>query len=321
MLNLGLDFGVKGNRLTGSIEYYRKSTTDLMSSNVVDPSTGFGSLTYNTANLLGWGVDLTLNSRNLQAGSFSWASNFLFSYNRVIVSKLYAPAALTAGASISSYNEGADLSRIYAFRWAGLNPATGDPMSYVNGQPYTINNSSAFSTMQNQPLSTARYFGSAVPVYFGSLRNTFTYGQLSLSANLMYKLGYYFRRPTADIVNYSGLFLSGKFQGIEYQNRWQKPGDELRTNVPSQVDNSDQTRDIFYQNAEINVLKADHIRLQEINLSYAFTKKYKFIKNPRIYANVNNLGVIWRANKLGLDPDVNDLPNPRTWSFGFSANF
>ncbi|MCX2486791.1 hypothetical protein, partial [Pedobacter sp. MR2016-24] len=65
----------------------------------------------------------------------------------------------------------------------------------------------------------------------------------------------------------------------------------------------------------------DHIRLQEINLSYGFGKKGWFIKNPRVYANVSNLGVIWRANKLGLDPDINDYPNPRAYSLGFSANF
>lgn len=322
ILNLGLDFGLKNNRISGSFEYYRKATTDLLTGNLVDPTTGFSSLIYNTANLLGWGTDFTLNSRNLQAGLFGWSSTFLFSYNRVKIQKLYSPSAFNAGAAVGGgNNEGYDLSRIFGFKWAGLNPRTGDPQGYVNGQPFAVNNSSTYNTITTQSLSSARYFGSAVPVYSGSVRNTITYGALSLSANLLYRLGYYFRRPLSDIVGYTQLFVSGRPQGIEYASRWQGPGDEVKTNVPSQVNSTDQTRDIFYQNSEINVLKADHIRLQEINLSYYLSKKNWFLKNPRIYANVNNLGIIWRANKFGLDPDVNDLPNPRTYSFGFSANF
>lgn len=101
----------------------------------------------------------------------------------------------------------------------------------------------------------------------------------------------------------------------------QKPGDELHTNVPSLTYPASQTRDSFYQLADINVLKADHVRLQEVNLSYLFGKNNWFIKNPRIFVSVSNLGIIWRANKLGLDPDINDYPRPRTYSLGLNANF
>ncbi|MGY0036940.1 hypothetical protein [Pedobacter sp. NJ-S-72] len=95
----------------------------------------------------------------------------------------------------------------------------------------------------------------------------------------------------------------------------------MHTNVPSLTYPVNTFRDAFYASSEINVLKADHIRLQRINLAYTINKKNWFIKNPRIYANVTNLGIIWRANKLGLDPDVFDYPVPRTYSLGLSANF
>jgi len=329
VLNLGLDFGFKNSRISGSLEYYDKKTTDLLTSGQLDPTTGFSVLTFNTASLHGWGTDLNLNSVNMQRGLFNWTTNFLLSYNRVKVTKLYGTSGTSAGQvvniALSSYNEGADLSRLFAYKWAGLDPVTGDPRGYLNGVPVTISSTSEglsnLRNIQNAPSSTATYFGSTVPVYFGSLRNTFSYGQLSLSFNLLYKLGYYFRRPTSDIVSYSALFQDNALQGIEYSRRWQKPGDELITNVPSFTYPTSQDRDNFYYNSEINVQKADHIRLQEINLSYGFGKKSWFIKNPRVYANVSNLGVIWRANKLGLDPDINDYPNPRAYSLGFSANF
>lgn len=323
--NLGIDFGFKNNRVSGSIEYYNKQTKDLITSNILDPSTGFSSLIYNTADMHGWGTDLTLNSLNLKSGLFSWGSNFLFSYNRVKVVRLFTAGAQTAAQVVGgtpAYNEGYDLSRLFAYSWAGLDHITGNPMGYLNGLPKVLSTTADVAAVTNQPIFTAKYFGSAVPVYYGSFRNTFRYGEFSISANFLYKLGYYFRRPVSDLVRYATLFNTNNLiQGAEYSRRWQRPGDEVYTNVPSMTYPGNSARDVFYQYADINVQKADHVRLQEVNLSYSLSKKNWFLKNPRIYANVSNLGIIWRANKFGLDPDINDYPNPRTYAFGFSANF
>lgn len=326
--NIGVDFASQGNRLSGSLQYYRKKTTDLLTNGPLDPSTGYTNLVINTGNLLGKGIDLSLNSLNVQAGQFRWNSNFLFSYNKVKVLKLYNESSDFASAGISgfSYNVGYDLSRVFAYSWAGLDPETGDPRAFLNGVPVAVsgNSNEGYNALQNAPLSSLQYFGSAVPVYYGSFRNTFQYREFSVSANIQYKLGYYFRRPVSQVVSYSQLFSpTGTLQGAEYANRWQKPGDELRTNVPSAVYSSMSTnRDNFYYYSSINVLKGDHIRLQEINLSYLINaKNSRWIKNPRVYANVTNLGLIWRANDQGLDPEVFDYPTPRTYSLGFSANF
>ncbi|SEB21659.1 SusC/RagA family TonB-linked outer membrane protein [Pedobacter hartonius] len=326
--NFGLDFGIRNNRISGSIEYYNKRTTDLIADNTIDPTTGFNRPTFNIASLHGWGTDITLNSINFQNNVFSWTSSFLFSSNRVKVSKLFSASANTALDVVVggiSYSEGYDLSRMFAFRWAGLDPNTGEPRGFVNGQPITISATSSGSDAWNSilaaPISSTKYFGSLVPVYFGSLRNSFNYSGFMVSVNLLYKFGYYFRRPSSEIVQYGQLFNSNRLQGAEYSRRWQKPGDELSTNVPSLKYPASGIKDNFYYYSDINVLKADHIRLQEINLSYTFKNHNWFIKNPRIYTNISNLGVIWRANKYGLDPDINDYPNPRTYALGLSANF
>jgi hypothetical protein len=250
----------------------------------------------------------------------------------VKVTKLYASSATAAGQVVSnssgSYNEGYDLSRVFGYKWAGLDPVTGDPRGFVDGQAVSIGNSiegnDLYNSIQNAPLSSLKYFGSAVPVYFGSFRNTFNYSSFSVSANIQYKFGYFVRRPVSQVVNYSQLFSTNAvIQGIEYNDRWQKPGDELQTNVPSAVYSAtNQNRDNFYYYSEINVIKGDHIRLQELNFSYLLkAKKEWLIKNPRIYANVSNLGIIWKANDQGIDPEVFDYPSPRSYSFGFSANF
>lgn len=332
VLNFGLDYGVKNGRLSGSFEYYIKNTKDLITANTLDPSTGFSSLQYNTGDLHGYGVDMTINSENLKAGKFSWRSNLLLSYNRVKVSKLYVPGVQNAGNLLSdfgpsSYTVGYDLSRLFAYPWAGLDPQTGSPRTYLNGKLIVVNDTQAgidnFNALYYSSKDNVKYMGSAVPVYFGSLRNTFSYGAFSISANILYKFKYFMRRPIGDLSLSTRLFdgANGNLIGAEYANRWQKPGDENFTNVPSLTFPVVGASDALYQSADINVIRADHIRLQEINLSYSFSNKNWFLKNPRIYANISNLGIIWRANKFGIDPDINDVPQPRTYSFGLSANF
>lgn len=324
ILNLGLNFGLKNNRISGGIEYYIRKTTDLIATGPLDPSTGFSSQEYNLANLRATGTDITINSINLQTGVFSWTSNFLFSNNRVKVTKLFTSRPPTANQMISNqvlYNEGAELSRIYAWRWAGLDPETGDPMINLDGVALNVTDQKNSNALFQAPLSAAKLIGPSVPVYYGSFRNTFRYQNFSVSANFLYKLGYYFRPPTSQFAIYYQLFPRETLLGAEYANRWQKPGDEKITNVPSINYSGTSSRDLFYYYSDINVFKADHIRLQEINLSYTFNTKKGFIKNPRIYGFVSNLGLVWKANKVGLDPQANDYPQPRTYSFGFSANF
>jgi len=325
IVNVGLDFGFKNNRVAGSLEYYNKGTTDFIANRTIDPVTGaMSSLVFNSGRLRSRGMDLTLNSYNLQSGMFSWTSNLLMSYNRVKVSRSLNNTVQTAGLAVegsANYNEGSDLTKLFAYRWAGLDAATGSPAGYINGQKTVINDYNSYASVVNQSVSSAHYIGSAVPVYFGSLRNTLHYGAFSVSANLLAKLGYYFRRPVNDLVQYNSLFTNGAVQGAEYSRRWQKTGDEAFTNVPSIIYPASIQRDNFYRYADINVQKGDHIRLQEVNVSYILNKRNWFLKNARIYANITNLGIIWRANDLGLDPDIYDYPNPRTYALGLSANF
>ena len=173
---------------------------------------------------------------------------------------------------------------------------------------------------------------SAVPKYFGALNNVFTYNRLTVTARLLYNFKYFARRSQNDLAFYTDLFnnrATGSIDlfrtsliGAEYANRWRQPGDEAHTNVPSLTYPGSDVKDLAYQFADINVFKADHIRLQEVNLSYAVsTPKNWLIKNLSVNVNMPLNVIIWRANKLGIDPQVNDMPIPRRYGFGFRAGF
>ena len=71
--------------------------------------------------------------------------------------------------------------------------------------------------------------------------------------------------------------------------------------------------------------KGDFIRLQDINLSYGFNDvklRHYTLKNFTVYFYANNIGILWRANKEGIDPDaINGYPDPKSYSLGLRVTF
>ncbi|MNL18021.1 hypothetical protein D3C87_1391480 [compost metagenome] len=127
-----------------------------------------------------------------------------------------------------------------------------------------------------------------------------------------------FRRSSTSL-NYRDILIQA--QHVDYDARWQKPGDEQTTNVPSIAYPNNTNRNNFYQYAEILVEKADHIRLQDVKLNYGLQGQklgIKAIQQINLYAYANNLGIIWRKNKMGLDPDAVLYPNPTSFAFGLN---
>src|SRR5690606_20820141 len=130
----------------------------------------------------------------------------------------------------------------------------------VDGKPSEDYN----SIVNGATLESVIYHGPARPTTFGSIRNTFYFKGFSLSANISYRLGYYFKMSS---VQYTSIQL-GRGGHSDYSKRWQAPGDEQHTYVPSQPAGFNVPRDTFYRNAEIHVEKGDHIRLQDVRLGY-----------------------------------------------------
>ena len=323
--NIGFDFSTKGNIFSGSIDYYIKSGANLYGQTPYDYTSWGQSSTIvkNVANMKGTGIDLIFNSRILQ-GAFNWTASLLYNFNSSKTTKYFDNTyqnltALLGNGKYITPAVGKPLYAIAAYRWGGLD-AQGNPQGYLNGKLSTDYNS-LFSEAFDNGLSNSSivYVGSAIPTSFGSLINTFSYKHFELILNLSYKFGYYFLKPS---LSYSGLVSNGT-GNKEFQDRWQKSGDELRTHVPSFIYPVDSQRDAFYSTSEINVLKGDHIRFQYINFSYLFERNNKFpFGQIQLYINVANLGIIWRANKEKLDPDnPGGIPVQKSFSFGLRADF
>jgi TonB-linked SusC/RagA family outer membrane protein len=328
MINLGTDFGFKNSLITGSFEYYIKRGIDLFGDSPLAPSTGLTTFRGNTANTKGNGWDLVVNSTNISHKIFQWTSSWQLSYVMDKVTRYTVTQTTSNALTYGAGNSGTllpildkPLFALYSYQWAGLNHNTGDPQGYLNKQVST----DYTNIIANTKLSDLVYNGPARPTTFGSFRNTFTYRHLSLSFNIIYKLNYYFRRSS---ISYGSLF--GSWSGnTDFNKRWQKPGDELTTTVPSiQYPSLTANRDAFYTNSAILVDKGDHIRLQDVGCSYDFTKnnwKGMPFNGFQLYGYVNNIAILWRANKDHLDPDlfnyVGAMPAPITISIGLKTTF
>jgi len=326
-LNVGIDFALKNHVIAGSIEYYEKKGSDLYGESPLD-YTAWGrqnSLTKNVAEMEGRGIDIMVNTKNIQ-GLVKWNTRFLYSYNSNKTTKYYTPSAESIFPFVSSSGGmitpviGKPLYSLAGFKWGGLN-ASGDPQGYVDGQLSTDYQAIINEATNNKDnVSNIVFIGPANPTHFGAVINEIAFKNFSLSVNVSYKLGHYFRRPT---LSYVTLFNSG-IGTADFANRWKNPGDELITNVPAMVyTNYPQfnNRDAFYKFSEINVLSADHIRLEYINLSYTLsrTKLYKYVE---FYGNVANLGILWRSNNEGLDPDYPSTVKPsKQFTIGLRMGF
>jgi len=324
-INLGVDFAMRNQIISGSLDCYIKKGKDFYGESPIDYTAwGAGNtIDENVANIEGKGIDLSIQTKNFDR-KFKWTTQLLLSYNTSKTTAYFSSSANKISSFLGSSNLirpviGKPLFALVAYKWGGLN-ASGDPQGYLNGQLSTNYQAITAEASSKGLDGNIVYIGNGDPTLYGSLINTFSWKTFSFSFNISYKFGYYFKKQN---LSYGALFAGT--MNADFSKRWQKPGDELFTNVPAMVyTNYPQftNRDNFYSQSEINVLKGDHIRLQYINISYIIPYRKVPFDKIQIYFNVANLGIIWRANKEKIDPSYPSTFAPnKQYAFGLKASF
>ncbi|WP_168187467.1 SusC/RagA family TonB-linked outer membrane protein [Pedobacter sp. G11] len=313
--NFGIDFTTKGNLFSGSIEYFQKRGQNLIANSPSAPQTGIVQFKGNAADTKTSGWDIVI-SKNYGNNNFRWLSSLLFSYNKEIITNYKVKQSSNLNIAQSNFSnplEGYPYAAIFSFAYLGLD-GQGKPLGIMNGLQ-TQNYSGIINSGNPAELI---YSGSAIPTFYGYLRNDFSFKNLELSFNIGYKLNYVFRR--------SGLFggSSYAYTNVDFEKRWQKPGDELNTSIPALSYPANAAQNSFVQYSEISVEKADHIRLQDIRLSFQPNNHSakQIFKDLKFYAYAQNLGIIWKATKQNIDPDIGSglYRNPFSFSIGISTN-
>lgn len=293
--NVGLDFGMFKDRVFGTLEYYKRTTSDLLVTIPLSPTSGFsgGQLT-NVGSMYNKGFEITLGGKPIATRDFTWLVNFNMSHNINKVTQLYNHAPISQQTRFN-ITEGHNIYEFYTRLWAGVDPANGDPLWYTDGtKSKTTNNA-------NQ-VSLALSGKSALPKYFGSFTNTFTYKGFSLEAQLYYNFGNYIYSTWENYLSSDGAYLGAMNQLSNQLNSWKKPGDI--TNVPKTVfgntslSNRPSTRYLY---------KGNYIRLRDVQLSYAIPPaalKSAHIANITVYVRGTNLFTFATDKNLPVDPEV-----------------
>ncbi len=288
--DVGIDASFLKNRLSLTADYYVRTTSDLLLDDPLSGTSGYVSRRANIGEMENSGWEFSINGSPVKTKEFQWDMAFNITFNRNKVTKLRNNQDILALPFIRRVGE--DVQSIFTRLWAGVDPANGNPLWYVDGTK-----SATTSVLGNVQRAI---IGSAAPKGFGSFNNTFSYKGFSLDAQFNYVYGNLLNDNWAFIMRSDGAFP--QLNKIRKQlARWQKPGDvaENPKYVYNNANNSNavSSRDFY---------KGDYIRLRDLTLSYQVPKalltKLK-MDNATFYVRGTNLWTKAFDKELTFDPE------------------
>lgn len=322
--NIGMDASLWNNRINFTVEYYHRKTEDLILAVPLSRTVGasgptaatVGTVRANVGAMENKGWEFQFNIFPVRTKNLQWEVFFNISLNRNQILDLPLGRDIVELPYIRRV--GQDFQSIYTRLWAGVDPATGDPLWYKD--------SSKQATTSVLTQVTGRgIIGSASPRGFGGFGTNIDFKGFSLSAQFNYQYGNYVYDQWG-FLHWSDGFNPQLNKNRKQLQRWQKPGD--MTDVPKYVyggaKNSNAESSRWYY-------KGDFIRLRDLTLSYTVPKsilsKIK-MDNARIYVRGSNLWTKVFDDRITFDPEQqvngqNDMNVmiPRTISFGLSLGF
>jgi len=308
--NLGLDFGILKNRITGSIETYNRLTENLIMNKLIPTHLGYSSITANVGSVRNKGVELTLNTVNIQTAGFKWSSTFTTSYNKNAIVDL-------------AYKE--DLGK-YSPQLTGM---TGDYSNgWFIGQPIRVNwNLISTGVWQlGEEAEAAKYGqkpgqfkvldtdkdavinndkdrfldGKRTPDWIGGFTNIFQYKNFDLAVHAVWRTGV--KERNQFYVSYALENNNMNFNNIR-RDYWTP---ENPSNSMAQPSNMGPYRDQNSPWKSIShiVQSTDYLKIAYATLGYTFNKNILNrlkLSRVRAYATLQNPFIF--TSWSGLDPE------------------
>ena len=333
-LNLGLELGLLNNRISTTLDLYQRSSFDLID---LVRTSGIGGQYYKYANfgdMRTRGIELAVNTKNIQGGKFNWSTTLTLSaMNQKITKLLNTPNAfeMVSGTGMGNI-VGFPRGSLFSFNFQGLNEngmPTFDFGQYPSNKNKINEIAGADFTDSQYIKSYLIYEGSTEPKIMGGLSNVFNWGNWELSFFITIQAGNKIRlNPTFD-PTFADLNVFSK----DYYDRWLNPGDELRTQVPAlpsqkiiSLYGKENVMKAFntYNYSQVRVADGSFVRMKNISIAYAFPTKWTnrfFVKNLSLRFNATNPFLIYADKKLnGQDPEYYrsggvSLPAPQQYTF------
>lgn len=320
-LNLGIDFALF-NRVNVTLEYYTRTTKNLLMDRPISMTTGFSSYLMNIGEVKNRGVELEISSTNIRTKDFSWNTVFNLSHNRNEIVRLDGmQTEIISGNQIRKV--GKSYRTFYMIEFAGINPETGAPQFYTNDVDENGNYIKEITEKSSEAHAIV-LDKHAEPNVVGGLTNTLRYKWFDLNFMFSYQFGGYSYDTWAQKTEHGGNDLEANIP-IYYLDNWKKPGDVARYEVF--IEDPDEAMNKITTTRRLH--STDFIRLKTltfgVTLPKAWTQKAG-LDNVRLYASANNLWT-WAAYDY-YDPEavsagtaIWGTPPLKTITFGLNVNF
>ncbi|MBE7169336.1 MAG: SusC/RagA family TonB-linked outer membrane protein [Williamsia sp.] len=317
-LDMGVEFSLLKNRLTGSFVYYNRISDKLLYRQVLSPSTGFNSVQANIGGMKNYGYEIELNSINISQPDFEWRTSLNITRLKNVLTVLPKGSDVSLEVGRSFYNW-------FLREWAGVDLKDGMPMWYKDQVDASGKTTKVMTKVYND--ATRYQVGNRLPDWTGGLSNSIRYKHFDLTMLAAFSLGG--KIYDADYGNLMGTFYSaGLNANVDVLNRWQspaKPGDGktplLRANTDL-MSNTASTRFLY---------DATYMRIRNITVGYRLPEGILgriTATNARFFVDLQNPFTFFNG-PTGLDPEaglngnatLNQTTTNKTLSVGINLGF
>jgi TonB-linked SusC/RagA family outer membrane protein len=337
-VNLGIDFGLLKNRITGTVDVYTQKTYDILQVQSLPLSNGAATTTVNAGNSSGKGLEISLSTRNL-IGKFKWTTDFNIAFARSWITSLHDGLHQDIG---NGWFVGQPFNIIYDYKKIGIWQADEATEAAVYGEKpgwikvQDVNDDKKIDANDRQIL------GSYQPDYVAGLTNRFSYKGFELTAVAFARMGQ--KVAVSYLSNMNGFFNIGRVN--QYNLNYWTP-----TNPTNDSPRPDANLSPLYSST-LQYQDGSFIKMRSMSLAYNVPEsilKNGHIKSLKVSVNVNNPFTIYAPlvkKGLAMDPESNryggqdggasgfsgnalgraltiglNVPQTRVWSIGINASF
>ena len=326
MFNVGVDFAFLDSRLSGSIEFYSKKTSDLIWS--YDVSTNIypvGYMNANVGDITNTGIELTVNAVPVKTKDFTWQTTVNLAHNKNKVDKLSNKkfsvdykdwgdpniGGISSNGEVERIKEGESLGTFWTYEWAGYNEH-GQSTYYVHDATTGERTGEVTTTPEKKDKTKV---GCALPKVTYGWNNTLTYKKWALTAFFQGNIGNKIMNATRAHYSNKALLSAGK--------------NVLADALKDKYFTSDNT---YYYPSDRYLENGSFFRLSTLSLAYTFDNFDGWLKSVQVYGTAKNVFTI--TGYKGLDPDINlgglepgldkretFYPHTRSFILGVKVNF
>jgi len=318
-VNIGLDFGLFNERLSGAVDVYQRTTKDLlMDYPVPTPPYLFNTITANAASMENKGVEVQINYDAVRTGDFSWTTSVLFSANQNKLLSLSDKNFQLASGYFDAGNTGEPIQQnthrvqvgqpignYYGFKSVDIDE---------NGYWVIEGKNGEVKPIADQQADDKQILGNGLPKSYLSWNNTLAYKNFDLNVTMRGAFGFQILNMNEMFYNAPVMLTRGNLLATAYDNVYGKR--------PLADDQSLQYVSYYLE-------QGDYWKVDNVTVGYNRSLNNKYLKQLRVYASGNNLlilskykGIDPEVNISGLNPGIDDKNRyPSTTSFTIGAFF